>query len=134
MATQIMEDGADLLTFLAPVLDKVKNDEHRVQAEKVLSWVHTTYPNLGVRIAWNQPMFTQQGTFILGFSFAQKHFSVAPERAAMEHFEELLDQRNISHGTNLFRLSWGEPVPYDLLAEVIDYNCQDKEGATSFWR
>lgn len=134
MATQIMDAGADLLDFLAPVLEKIKDEGQRQQAGQVLSWVHETYPDLGVRIAWNQPMFTQEGTFILGFSFAQKHFSVAPEGTGMERFEAELDARGISHGSKLFRIPWDQPVPYDLLAEVIDFNREDKKGITSFWR
>lgn len=129
-----MEEGANLLYFLAPILDKIQDENQRDQASQVLTWVHETYPQLGVRIAWNQPMFTQDGTFILGFSYAQKHFSVAPEGEGIEHFAPLFDQLGISYGKKFFRIPWDTPVPYDLLAQVIDYNCTEKQGYTSFWR
>jgi uncharacterized protein YdhG (YjbR/CyaY superfamily) len=30
-------------------------------------------------IKWNQPMFSDHGTFIIGFSIAKEHIAVAPE-------------------------------------------------------
>lgn len=34
-------------------------------------------------IAWNQPMFTHHGTYIIGFSAASKHIATPPDRATM---------------------------------------------------
>ncbi len=46
-----------------------------------------TYPELELRIAWNQPMFTHHGTYIIGFSAASKHMAMAPEHATIICFE-----------------------------------------------
>ncbi|MGC2952001.1 iron chaperone, partial [Enterococcus faecium] len=41
-----------------------------------------TKPQLDTTVKWNQPMFTDHGTYIIAFSFAKNHFSIAPEKAA----------------------------------------------------
>lgn len=33
---------------------------------EVLDWVAEHYPELELRIAWNQPLFTHHGTYIIG--------------------------------------------------------------------
>ena len=45
---------------------------------EVLNWVVQNYPELELRIAWNQPMFTDHGTYIIGFSAASKHMAMPP--------------------------------------------------------
>ena len=62
-------------------------DDNRERMVEVLVWVGLTYPELELRIAWNQPMFTHHGTYIIGFSAASKHMAITPERATMIRFE-----------------------------------------------
>ncbi len=38
------------------------NDDKRARMAEVLNWVAEHYPELELRIAWNQPMFTHHGT------------------------------------------------------------------------
>lgn len=68
---------------------RINNPQHRARTEEVLGWVTQRYPNLMPKIAWNQPMFTDHGTFIIGFSVAKHHLAVAPERVAIDHFSYL---------------------------------------------
>ncbi|QOQ38446.1 iron chaperone [Trueperella pecoris] len=133
MAT-IIRDGEPLASFFAPVLSKIALDSHRERAIEVLEWVERTYPQLGWRIAWNQPMATDHGTFIIGFSYASKHMAVAGEGEIIGVFADELRERGISHGTKLFRLPWEQPVPYDFLATVIEYNIEQKKDVSTFWR
>lgn len=58
-------------------LNKIENKGQRQRVEEVLNWVKNKFPNLKTRIAWNQPMFTDHGTFIIGFSISKKHMAVA---------------------------------------------------------
>ena len=62
-------------------------DDNREQMVDVLVRVGLTYPELELRIAWNQPMFTHHGTYIIGFSAASKHMAMAPEHATIICFE-----------------------------------------------
>ena len=62
-------------------------DDNRERMVEVLVWVGLTYPELELRIAWNQPMFTHHGTYIIEFSAASKHMAITPERATIIRFE-----------------------------------------------
>ncbi|MGR3742321.1 iron chaperone [Companilactobacillus sp. DQM5] len=59
----------------------IDNKEHLEKIANVLKWIHKEFPQLKPRIAWNQPMYTDHGTFIIGFSVAKNHFSVSAEKA-----------------------------------------------------
>ncbi|WP_240333987.1 iron chaperone [Rothia sp. ZJ932] len=129
-----MAPDEKLLDFFAPILGRISDDEYRARAAEVLLWVHETFPELGVQIAWNQPMFTHHGTYIIGFSYASKHLSVAPEQAGINHISQELDKQGISYTPNLFRLPWTQEPPYELICRVIAFNIEDKAEITSFWR
>ncbi|WP_225723605.1 MULTISPECIES: iron chaperone [Corynebacterium] len=129
-----MTQGENLEEFFSPVLEKISTAEHRQQALELLHWIHSTFPDLGVCIAWNQPMFTDHGRYIIGFSYAAKHLSVAPEQVGIAKFEEALKELGVSYTANLFRVPWGAEPPYDLLRRMIEFNIEDKKSATGFWR
>ena len=57
--------------------------DNRARMGEVLDCVARHYPELALRISWNQPMFTHHGTDIIGFLAACKHMAMAPERAAV---------------------------------------------------
>lgn len=120
-------------TFL-PYLDKITNPEHRARLEEVLNWVKQTFPNLEGRIAWNQPMFTDHGTFIIGFSTSSQHMAISPEGAGMIHFTDEIKNAGFSQGKKLFRIKWEEPVNYDLLKSMITYNITEKADCSTFLR
>lgn len=122
------------MAFFRGFLDNIKDETQRARLAEVLDFVAAAYPGLVPRFAWNQPMFTDHGTFIIAFSVAAKHIAVAPERAAIEHFEAELKKRGISHSTNLWRQPFDRPFDYDLLRRFIDFNIREKKGTTSFWR
>lgn len=102
--------------------------------EEVLCWVAENYPVLQPRIAWNQPMFTDHGTFIIAFSVAKRHLAVAPEKAAIDHFSDIIIQAGYSHSSQLLRMEWDKSVDYALLEKIINYNIKEKAGCVSFWR
>jgi len=79
------------------------NDDKRARMVQVLNWVAQHYPELELRIAWNQPIFTHHGTYIIGFSAASKHMAVAPERATMIRFEQGMRERGTDFGTMFTR-------------------------------
>ncbi|WNS44691.1 iron chaperone [Paenibacillus sp. MMS20-IR301] len=115
-------------------LAKIDNPVHRAELEEVLAWVLEQFPDLAPRIAWNQPMFTHHGTYIIGFSVAKPHMAVAPEKAGMDHFADKLKLAGLDHTKLLIRMKWSNPVNYGLLREIIEYNIADKADCTTFWR
>ena len=74
------------MDVFADFLNQIADPAQRARTQEVLSWTARTYPQLERKIAWKQPMFTDHGTFIIGFSVAKHHLAVAPERAGIVHF------------------------------------------------
>ncbi|PAE15033.1 iron chaperone [Virgibacillus sp. 7505] len=118
----------------ADYLAQIDNPQHRERTEEVLKWVAEKYPNMEQKIAWNQPMFTDHGTFIIGFSIAKQHLAVAPEKAGIDHFSDDIIQAGYDHTKQLVRIKWDAPVNYSLLERMIEFNITDKADCTTFWR
>ncbi|HSK67871.1 MAG TPA: iron chaperone [Candidatus Limnocylindria bacterium] len=117
-----------------PFLDKLENPLHRARAEEVFSWIIAHFPGLGRRLGWNQPMFTDHGTFIVSFSAAKHHLAVAPEPAAMERFAQDIGKAGYSASMMLYRVPWDKPMDYELLRRIIEFNITDKKDVKTFWR
>lgn len=79
-------------------------------------------------------MFTDHGTFIIGFSIAKNHMAVAPEAAAIDKFEKEIEKAGYSYTQGLFRIKWNDPLNYELLRKIVAYNIEDKKDAVKFWR
>jgi uncharacterized protein YdhG (YjbR/CyaY superfamily) len=112
----------------------INDHQHRERVEGVLRWVAESFPDLDMRIAWNQPMFTHHGTFIIGFSTAKKHLAVAPESKAIVRFSGEIVGAGYDHTKELIRIPWGSPVDFALLGSIIEYNIADKKDCKTFWR
>lgn len=115
-------------------LSNIDNPQHRTRAEEVFGWVIKKFPNLIPKIAWNQPMFTDHGTFIIGFSIAKKHMAVAPEIPAIDRFSDDISAAGYDHSKELIRIQWDNPVDFSLLQKIIEFNISDKAECTTFWR
>lgn len=122
------------ISTLDEYLETITNDDNRARMVDALVWVGLTYPELELRIAWNQPMFTHHGTYIIGFSAASKHMAMAPERATMIRFESVMRERGTDFGTMLARQPWNKPFDYELLDAFIQHQLAEKQDITSFWR
>ncbi|MBP3087751.1 iron chaperone [Corynebacterium sp. sy017] len=144
MAVQHWQNGQDLAEFFAPVLERIADEQQRRLALEVLEWVHNAYPQLDIRIAWNQPIFTHHGTFIIGFSYAKHHMAVSPEQAGIAKFAADFDKAKLSHTTMLVRVPWPsaktitqahcDDMAVELIGKMIEFNIKDKEGYSNFWR
>ena len=115
-------------------LATIPNDDNRERMVDVLVWVGLTYPELKLRIAWNQPMFTHHGTYIIGFSAASMHVAMAPERATMIRFEPVMRERGTDFSKMFARQPWNKPFDYELLDAFIQHQLAEKQDITSFWR
>ncbi len=122
------------MEVFAEYLAKIDHPQHRARMEEVLAWVMRKFPNLTPKIAWNQPMFTNHGTFIIGFSVAKHHLAVAPERAGIIRFSDEIVKAGYDHSKQLVRIKWDRPVNFSLLEEMIKFNISDKADCTTFWR
>ena len=115
-------------------LDRIENPQHRARTEEVLHWVANSFPMLKPKIAWNQPMFTDHGTFIIGFSVAKHHLAVAPEKEGIDHFSDEIIRAGYHHTKQLLRIEWDKAIDYTLLGKIINYNITEKSNCSTFWR
>ncbi|MFC8689455.1 iron chaperone [Brevibacillus porteri] len=115
-------------------LARMDNPQHRARTEEVMEWITKKFPNLMPKIAWNQPMFTDHGTFIIGFSVAKHHLAVSPERAGITRFSDEIVQAGYDHTKELVRIRWDRPVDFSLLEKMIEFNIVDKADCSTFWR
>ena len=92
------------------------------------------FPELTPVIKWNQPMFTHQGTYIIGLSVSQKHMAVAPENAGIRKFSDEIEQAGYDYTQQLIRIPWDMPVDYSLIGKMIEFNLVDKANYDKFWR
>jgi len=115
-------------------LSAIPNSINRAKTEEVLFWLSHKYNQLTPEFKWNQPMFTHHGTFIIAFSIASKHLSIAPERAGILHFEEEFKEKGYDYSKMFLRFPFNKPFDFDLLSKIIEFNLIDKENCTSFWR
>ncbi|URN96261.1 MAG: iron chaperone [Candidatus Pristimantibacillus lignocellulolyticus] len=122
------------MEVFAEYLEKIDNPQHRERMEEIFTWVMNTFTELEPKIAWNQPMFTDHDTFIIGFSISKNHMSIAPEIPGINQFSNEIVQAGYDHTKNLFRIKWTSPVDYTLLKKIIEFNIMDKADCKTFWR
>lgn len=122
------------MQVFAEYLACIDNPQHRNRMEEILCWTAGKFPDLIPIIAWNQPMFIHRGTFIIGFSTAKHHLSVAPERAGINHFFNEIVQAGYDHSRELIRIPWDRQVDFSLLEKIIGFNILDKAECLGFWR
>jgi uncharacterized protein len=115
-------------------LARIDNPLHRARMEEVLAWVSGKFPDLTPKVAWNQPMFTDHGTFIIGFSVSKHHMAVAPEIAGINRFSAEIVQAGYDHTKQLVRFPWDRPFDLPLLGKMIAFNISDKADCSTFWR
>ena len=122
------------MTPIEEYLAAIDNAEHHQRIEEILDWIASEFPDLELQVKWNQPMFVDHGTFIIGFSLAKNHISVAPEKAGMRQFADEIAESDYNPASELFRIKWGQPVNYRLLEKMIKFNIDDKADCQIFWR
>lgn len=115
-------------------LSKIDDEEMKSKLSDIYQHVEETYPELGKRIAWNQPMYTHHDTFIIAFCAAKNHISVAPEKAALKEFEGRIKAAGYDLLKETFKIKRKEAVDFDLIDAIISFNIVDKKDYTTFWR
>lgn len=115
-------------------LKSIKDESNRTIMRNLLDWVIATFPMLDTKIAWNQPHFVHEGTFIIAFTHAKAHLSVAPEYKAIDQFKKEIRDRKYLSTNFIFKIKWHQPMDLDLIKRIIEYNMKDKAGYKTYWR
>ena len=115
-------------------LNTIEDPEKKGKMEAILNHIREKYPQLQEEIKWHQPMFSDHGTFIMGFSLAKNNIALGPEAVVIKHFEKDIEKAGYTHTTNLIRIKWTDEVDYDLIDKMVEYNIEDKKNMTKYWR
>ena len=122
-----------MMQIFKEYLDQIEDVDKKEKMNQILSWISLNYPNLETKIAWKQPMFIDHGTFIIGFSYAKEHISIAPEVKAIEAFNEKAKDQGYQTTQQLIKIKWKQPINFQLLKEIIDFNIDLKKDIHTFW-
>lgn len=122
------------MDVIAEFLAGIDDPLHRERTEELFIWIKNKYPNLMTEMKWNQPMYTDHGTFIIGFSISRNHLAVAPESVTINHVEEDIIKAGYDYTKELIRFPWNAPIDYTLIEKMINFNIWDKETCSTFWR
>ncbi len=82
----------------------INEPEHLERLEELFEWTIKTYPQFSIVIKWNQPMFTDHGTFIIAYSTSKKHLSIAPETVTIATFKDDIEQSVYQHTDNIIKI------------------------------
>ncbi len=113
-------------------MDTILSFKKREKFHNLIEWVKKVFPTLSLVIKWNQPMFTDDGTFIISFSHAKNHISVSPEKLIMDKFIDRID-RDYSFTKMLFHIKWNQEVNDELLKDIIEESIKYKKDYDKFW-
>lgn len=122
------------MSTLEAYLNHIEEPFQRARMTEVMNWVQQNYPQLEAVIKWNQPMFTDHDTFIIGFSMAKHHMSFTPEAYGMTIFSEDVQASGYEQTKGLAKIKWTDDVDYELLKKIIDFNISDKADCKTFFR
>lgn len=126
--------GGNSMEVFAEYLAHIDDQQHRARSEEIFAWITTKFPKLVPKIAWNQPIFTDHDTFIIGFSVSKQHLAVSPESAGIIHFSNEIAKSGYDYTANLFRIKWDDSIDFSLLEKIIAFNVLDKADCSTFWR
>lgn len=113
-------------------LEQINEVEHRFKLEGVINYIKDKY-NLDFKIGWNQPMLTDHGTYIIGFSVAKNHFSIGLEARNIELFKNDISVAGYDYSKMLFKIKWNQEVNYQLIDKIVEYTIKDKQDIKTFW-
>jgi uncharacterized protein YdhG (YjbR/CyaY superfamily) len=114
--------------------EQVHNLVQREKLQSIFDWIDKKFPLLEKRIAWNQPMYTDHGTFIMGFSFARDHINIAPEKKTLDIFSSKINEAGHKTTKMLMQISNESDISYEIIGEMVAYNMLDKSDCETFWR
>lgn len=112
----------------------IENHEHQKRTAEILNWIESSYPTLEKAFKWSQPMFVNNGTFIISLTVTKGHINITPEVKTIQHFSDAIQEAGYKAGKMTFNIKWTQEVNYELLSKMIEFNIEDKADVTTFWR
>ena len=63
-------------------LETVEEGEKRERLASIFSYIRKEFPELQEEVKWKQPMYTDHGTFIIGFSVSKVTYRLGRKKPA----------------------------------------------------
>ncbi|MDY0139765.1 MAG: DUF1801 domain-containing protein [Candidatus Izemoplasmatales bacterium] len=118
---------------LSTFFETIDDSNNRRKAKVFIDWISETYPNLTFSMKWNQPMFLNEGTYIIGLSVSKKHLALGLEKELMNQLHDLIDSSNYESSKMLIKISWNKELDFVFLKKIVDYVIDYKKDIKSFW-
>lgn len=109
------------------------DEDNRDLVEKLYRSLLLLDKDLTAIYAWNQPMIKYKETFVIAFSTAKAHFSIAPDVRALELFSDQIEQNGYDLLKKGFKIKYNQPINNELIEEIVKYTISIKQDATGFW-
>ncbi len=122
------------MDIFADYIEGIQAPDQREKFAELIAWVRETFPTLEERIAWGMPTFTDHGTFIISFNVTKKALAFSPEGRGIQQFAMRMSEAGWKPLTMKVNIPWSLPIDYNLLAEVISFNVEDKRDVSTYWR
>ncbi|MGL4484506.1 MAG: iron chaperone [Anaerovoracaceae bacterium] len=122
------------MEIFSEYLSKISDKSQREKLESLFDWIDNNFPMLEKRIAWNQPMYTDHGTYIIGFSASKKHFSVGLEKTTIDVLKKNIIDAGYETTKMLFKIKWNDEIDFELIEKIISFNIEDKKQVQTFWK
>lgn len=119
-----MNEYADIDQYIAQF-----PEETRAILEKIRAIIRLEAPTAGEAIRYSIPTFRQDGRNLVHFAAFKDHIGFFPTPSGIEKFARELSQYKMSKGTVQFPR--GQPVPYDLIAEIVRFRVGEVAKAQS---
>lgn len=120
-------------TTLEEYLASIENRDNAETLREITEWTLREFPTLALRIAWNQPMLTDHGTFIISYTASKANLSIAVEEKPFEKFLPQIKAAGYKNTKKLFQIPWSAEIDKALLTEIITFVIADKKDVTTFW-
>ena len=114
-------------------LEAIQNEKIKMMLSDVCDWIKKEYPHLELMMKWNQPMFIDHGTFIIGFSTAKKHLNIAVEEVGLKKFKEDVKVLGYHQTKMLIQVKDHQDLDYALIKKMMDFMMSVKKDMTKFW-
>ena len=104
-----------------------QDGELRERLQRIRATIQQAAPNALETISYKMPAYKQNGILVY-FAAFKNHVSFFPTSNGVEMFKDRLGDYKTSKGTIQF--SNNQEIPYDLIAEIVNYRLQENEAKT----
>jgi uncharacterized protein YdhG (YjbR/CyaY superfamily) len=115
-----MKEYADIDQYIATF-----PEDTRTILEKIRATIRREAPDAEEAIRYGIPTFRQDGQNLVHFAAFNDHTGFYPTPSGIEKFARELSPYTTGKGT--VRFPRGQPVPYDLIAEIVRFRVGEVE-------